>query len=97
VLRLLGVSTEARPTWEGRRVGVFPMGIDAEACGRMAEDPAVLAQVEQLRGADDGQVLVGIDRLDYTKGFRGAFSPSSARRSCPSFAAWPRGPGPRST
>ena len=70
-LRLLGASTEVdQLSWDGRRVrvGVFPMGIDAEAYGTMAEDPAVLAQVEQFRSPDGGQILVGIDRLDYTKG-----------------------------
>jgi trehalose 6-phosphate synthase/phosphatase len=72
VLRVLGISTEVdRAQWEGRavRLGVFPMGVDAAGLGRTATDPAVEEQVARLRaGGGDQQLLVGIDRLDYTKG-----------------------------
>src|SRR3954447_8394730 len=50
------------------RLGVFPMGIDAESFGALARDPATIAEAENLRGADDLKLLVGVDRLDYTKG-----------------------------
>src|SRR3954471_5932646 len=50
------------------RLGVFPMGIDAESFGALARDPATIADAENLRGADDLKLLVGVDRLDYTKG-----------------------------
>jgi trehalose 6-phosphate synthase/phosphatase len=71
LLRVLGVATEVdRVAWQGRavRLGVFPMGVDAAAYARLAEGPDVVGLVRDLRGAGDAQILVGIDRLDYTKG-----------------------------
>ncbi len=50
------------------RLGVFPMGIDAEFFRTLADDPAVLAEVKTLRGDESVRLLVGVDRLDYTKG-----------------------------
>jgi trehalose 6-phosphate synthase/phosphatase len=50
------------------RLGVFPMGIDAETFRGLAEDPAVLAEARALRGDGTVKLLVGVDRLDYTKG-----------------------------
>ena len=50
------------------RLGVFPMGIDAETFIALAEDPAVQAEAQQLRGDGTVKLLVGVDRLDYTKG-----------------------------
>ena len=50
------------------RLGVFPMGIDAAAFTTLAEDPAVLAEATALRGDESVRLLVGVDRLDYTKG-----------------------------
>jgi trehalose 6-phosphate synthase/phosphatase len=50
------------------RLGVFPMGIDAASFSSLAEDPAVLAEVAVLRGDESVRLLVGVDRLDYTKG-----------------------------
>ncbi|MGZ8391244.1 MAG: bifunctional alpha,alpha-trehalose-phosphate synthase (UDP-forming)/trehalose-phosphatase [Gemmatimonadales bacterium] len=50
------------------RLGVFPMGIDAEFFRKLAEDPAVQAEVKTLRGDGSVRLLVGVDRLDYTKG-----------------------------
>src|SRR5215213_6477602 len=50
------------------RLGVFPMGIDAETFRFLAEDPAVLAEARTLRGDGTVKLLVGVDRLDYTKG-----------------------------
>jgi trehalose 6-phosphate synthase/phosphatase len=49
--------------------GVYPMGIDAEAWSARAEGPAVSQGVQELRRDANGRsLLVGIDRLDYTKG-----------------------------
>jgi trehalose 6-phosphate synthase/phosphatase len=48
-------------------VGAFPMGIDAGAFAARASDPRVGAEVARLR-AGGGPLLVGVDRLDYTKG-----------------------------
>ena len=70
VLRLLASRTEVdRIAWRGRsvRLGVFPMGIDAARFSRLAESPEVVASAEGHR-KDGAQLLVGIDRLDYTKG-----------------------------
>jgi trehalose 6-phosphate synthase/phosphatase len=50
------------------RLGVFPMGIDAGAFQALAKDPAVEAEAEALRGDGSVRILVGVDRLDYTKG-----------------------------
>jgi trehalose 6-phosphate synthase/phosphatase len=50
------------------RVGAYPMGVDAAWFTRMADDPAVQAEREQLAGTPEQQLLLGIDRLDYTKG-----------------------------
>jgi trehalose 6-phosphate synthase/phosphatase len=44
------------------------MGIDAETFATMAGKPEVAGEVKQLRGQDDLKLLVGVDRLDYTKG-----------------------------
>lgn len=51
------------------RAGAFGIGIDAEAFRAAAEDPAVRGRVAELRReAGDRALLLGIDRLDYTKG-----------------------------
>ena len=50
------------------RLGVFPMGIDAASFSTTAADPAVEAESMAIRGDGSVRVLVGIDRLDYTKG-----------------------------
>jgi trehalose 6-phosphate synthase/phosphatase len=50
------------------RLGVFPMGIDAETFGKLARDPTVESEAAALRGDGSVKLLVGVDRLDYTKG-----------------------------
>lgn len=51
------------------RTGAFGIGIDAEVFRAAAEDPAVQDRVADLRReAGDRALLLGIDRLDYTKG-----------------------------
>jgi trehalose 6-phosphate synthase/phosphatase len=58
-----------RVTFEGRRVrvGAFPMGIDAATYLRLAEEPSIVAEAEELR-RDGIELVVAVDRLDYTKG-----------------------------
>ncbi|MDY7226729.1 bifunctional alpha,alpha-trehalose-phosphate synthase (UDP-forming)/trehalose-phosphatase [Hyalangium rubrum] len=72
LLRLLGLETDLdNVTYEGRtvRVGGFPMGIDAEAFEKVSQEPGVLEELRVLKERSAGQrLLVGIDRLDYTKG-----------------------------
>jgi trehalose 6-phosphate synthase/phosphatase len=53
-----------------RRVHVcaFPMGIDVASFDAYAGDPGVHAAVKRLRGPRGIARLLGVDRLDYTKG-----------------------------
>jgi trehalose 6-phosphate synthase/phosphatase len=70
VLRVLGVTREVdRVTWRGRevRLGAFPMGVDAAGFTTVAASPEVDELVRTWR-QDDTRVLLGVDRLDYTKG-----------------------------
>jgi len=70
VLRLLGAPAQVdRIEWGGRevRLGVFPMGVDAARFDAAARTEDVRALVETHRAAGT-QLLVGVDRLDYTKG-----------------------------
>jgi trehalose 6-phosphate synthase/phosphatase len=49
------------------RLGVFPMGIDGRRFSNRAQSPEVLELVQSHR-LEGAQLLVGVDRLDYTKG-----------------------------
>jgi trehalose 6-phosphate synthase/phosphatase len=55
--------------WRGRevRLGVSPMGVDAAALDARARTDPVLAQVAGHRAGGE-RLVVGVDRLDYTKG-----------------------------
>ena len=72
VLRVLGIPTQDDTMrFEGREIslGVFPIGVDAAALNALAEDEGVLREVASIRDEAAGQrIMVGIDRLDYTKG-----------------------------
>lgn len=51
------------------RVGSFPIGIDAGAFQRQASSPTVIAAAQALRAElPDRELILGVDRLDYTKG-----------------------------
>ena len=51
------------------RIGSFPIGIDAGAFQRQASSPAVVAAAEALRAElPHRELILGVDRLDYTKG-----------------------------
>ena len=51
------------------QLGVFPMSIDASAFDELGRDPAVIAEAVAIRqDAGDRRILLGVDRLDYTKG-----------------------------
>ncbi len=69
---LMGLPTQHDEVlWDGRRVrfGCYPMGIDAEAFEQLAASPAVEAEVRRIRSEiGDRALLLGVDRLDYTKG-----------------------------
>jgi trehalose 6-phosphate synthase/phosphatase len=72
LLHVLGVEEEAgRLHYDGReiRVGVFPMGIDAEHFSNLAEQSEVASECQATRAKmGDRKLLLGVDRLDYTKG-----------------------------
>jgi trehalose 6-phosphate synthase len=57
---------------DGRTVTAraFPISIDFHEIERLAADPAVRARAEEMRGElrGDRKLLLGVDRLDYTKG-----------------------------
>lgn len=59
------VETESRAAL----VGAFPIGIDFEEFAAAANTAEVVARAEELRRSlDGGQIVLGVDRLDYTKG-----------------------------
>jgi trehalose 6-phosphate synthase/phosphatase len=72
LLHIGGVEADVdRVRLEGRdvRLGVFPMGIDAPHFDAAAQDPEVIARADAIRRESGGrQIILGIDRLDYTKG-----------------------------
>ncbi len=72
LLHVDGVEVDVdRVHLDGRdvRLGAFPMGIDAGAFAAMAEEPTAVAEAEAIRrNAGDRKLIVGVDRLDYTKG-----------------------------
>jgi trehalose 6-phosphate synthase/phosphatase len=72
LVHVAGVEAEVdRVRLEGRdvKLGVFPMGIDATHFDEVARDPHVIARAEAIRRESGGrQIVLGIDRLDYTKG-----------------------------
>ncbi len=71
--RLLGLRVRHQEIEVGDRVvrvGAFPISIDVAALERIAMSPRVRLRAEQIR-ADLGnpqRVMLGVDRLDYTKG-----------------------------
>jgi trehalose 6-phosphate synthase/phosphatase len=70
-LRVLGASSEVdRIAWQGRdiHVGVFPLGVDAKSLARDAARPEITDLAETFRGPRRERILLGVDRLDYTKG-----------------------------
>ncbi len=71
-LRLVGAATEVdRLRWQGRevRMGVFPMGIDAAHFSELASS-AEVAELVATHRHEGHQLLLGLDRLDYTKGIQ---------------------------
>ncbi len=72
LLYTLGLAPGPEHVWhQGRkvRIGAFPMGIDADSFAVLADTDEVQREVERLRQESYGhQLILGIDRLDYTKG-----------------------------
>jgi trehalose 6-phosphate synthase/phosphatase len=66
LVRLSGRDIEPR---RPVRVGAFPISIDYDDFSRRASSPAVRQQAAELRAELRGRTIVlGVDRLDYTKG-----------------------------
>lgn len=72
--RTLGIDVEIdRFRHAGReiRLGAFPLGVDAAEWSARSHDPGVVAEAAALRkDAGPRKLLLGVDRLDYTKGIR---------------------------
>ncbi len=72
VLHVLGIPTQGETIHADDRhirLGVFPIGVDAQSFGRLAEREDVLRDVASIRAEARGErILLCIDRLDYTKG-----------------------------
>lgn len=72
LLGTLGIEAELdRVDVDGRNVslGVFPMGVDVASFERLAEAEATILKAAELRQAQGvPHLLLGVDRLDYTKG-----------------------------
>ncbi len=71
--RLLGLEPDGdQVAYDGRTVvaRAFPISIDVDAIDRLAADPEVRKEADRLRAelGGDRRLLLGVDRLDYTKG-----------------------------
>ena len=71
--RILGKRTVGNLVVQGERqtrVDTFPVGIDADRISRIAADPSTVLRAKQIREelGNPATVLLGVDRLDYTKG-----------------------------
>lgn len=58
--------------YDGRvvKVGAFPISVDARELASLATKPSVVERARELRRelGDPDKILLGVDRLDYTKG-----------------------------
>ncbi len=71
--RLLGARIDGDAVVLGGRrvrIGTFPVGIDVGRVEDVARQPATVQRVRQIRSelGDPSVMLLGVDRLDYTKG-----------------------------
>ncbi len=66
--------TDSSLDFHGRviRVGAFPISVDCEQIVALANDPTIRARAREIRKdlGDPELVLLGVDRLDYTKGIQ---------------------------
>ena len=71
------MDSEGNVRLEGRTVkaAVFPIGIDYDEFREAAESPEALEAFERLRRSAEGKhIIVGVDRLDYSKGLEERFA-----------------------
>jgi len=63
--------TDRKLVFQGRTVVVdaFPISIDVAHYEKLASDPGIAVEAERLKSNLDGRrIILGVDRLDYTKG-----------------------------
>jgi trehalose 6-phosphate synthase/phosphatase len=69
--RLFGVEIDAQEhvQWRGRtvRIGIFPMGVDTASIALRAADQRVIDLAQEIHAGVE-RLIVGVDRLDYSKG-----------------------------
>ncbi len=80
VRRLFGYETKSSRVWEPQSDGTyrtivaksFPISIDSASFEALAKHPAVQERARELRSqlGQDKLIMLGVDRLDYTKGIR---------------------------
>jgi trehalose 6-phosphate synthase/phosphatase len=73
VLRMLGIGAELDTLHAGDRrvrLGVFPMGVDVASFAALAAAEDTRARAAEVRGQGGVKILLGVDRMDYTKGLR---------------------------
>jgi trehalose 6-phosphate synthase/phosphatase len=63
-------ANEYADPYQDVKIGVFPMGIDAKRFAEMAASSEVRAELDKLHQSDDRRLILGVDRLDYTKGLQ---------------------------
>ncbi|MDE2486114.1 MAG: alpha,alpha-trehalose-phosphate synthase (UDP-forming) [Alphaproteobacteria bacterium] len=64
----------ARAFGKAARIGVFPIGIDAADFAEAAASPVAEAQHQRMRESAAGRkMIIGVDRLDYSKGIEERF------------------------
>lgn len=69
-----GSVVECRLPERTARVGAFPISIPFDEFERIARSPEVERKLDELRSRFDGRsIVLGVDRLDYTKGIRHQF------------------------
>jgi trehalose 6-phosphate synthase len=65
---------EARALGRTTRIGAYPIGIDADEFAKVAASPAARATYLRMRRSMTGRKLIlGVDRLDYSKGIEERF------------------------
>lgn len=50
------------------RVEAHPIGIETDVFENLANSPEIIQEAQRLRSTFPGQIMLGVDRLDYTKG-----------------------------
>lgn len=64
----------ARAYGKAARIGVFPIGIDSAEFAEAAASPIAQAQHQRMRDSAAGRkMILGVDRLDYSKGLEDRF------------------------